>query len=158
MGGCVRPCEKHCSIKAGSGGRGQNCVRRRRVRCPRSEVPPAKARAGTSQSNGPAKTRFQEMASSSPGWAGEWGNLRLSSLILAFVRLSSLNGRKLFEAPRLISGVSCFGPVRLGSQRRPRSIQLRAWIADEMGRNEPPAGSTSDEPLLSFDDEEKNGN
>ena len=64
----------------------------------------------------------------------------------------------MIEVPPLIFGVSGFVPVSLRSQRRPRSIQLRAWIADEMGRNEPPAGSTSDEPLLSFDDEEKNGN
>src|SRR5712692_2166450 len=78
----------------------------------------------------------------------EWGNLRFSSL----------NGRKMVEALPLISDASSFGPASVRSQRWPWSIQLRPWFADEMGRNEPLAGSTSDEPPLSFDDEEKNGN
>jgi|SRR6266851_4798904 len=154
MGSCAQQCKKSLFHQ----GREQGDKAELRASAPRSEAPPAKARAGTSQRNVPAKIRFQGMASSSPGWAVEWGNFRLSSLILAYVRLSSLNGRKMLEARPLITSVSGFGPVTLGSQRRPRSTQLRAWIADEMGRNEPPAGSTSDEPLLSFDDEEKNGN
>jgi hypothetical protein len=85
----------------------------------------------------------------------EWGNLRLSSLIFAYLRLM---GEKWLRPQRLISDASSFGPASARSQRWPWSIQLRPWIADEMGRNEPPAGSTSDEPPLSFKDEEKNGN
>src|SRR5229473_2725866 len=44
------------------------------------------------------------MARSSPEWVVEWGNLRLASL----------NGRKMIEAPALISGAAGFGPASGG--------------------------------------------
>ncbi len=58
----------------------------------------------------------------------------------------------------LIFDASSFGPARPRRRRRPRSIQLRAWIADEMGGIGPPAGSRWDEPPLRFEVEERNGN
>jgi hypothetical protein len=137
--------------RPGAGGEGRiACVRAAFGGLVRRLRPPRRGRGHRSAMSLPksGSRGWQAQVRSRPEWAGELENLRLSSL----------NGRKMFEAPPLISGVSGFGPARLRSQRRPRFIQLRAWIADEMGRNEPPAGSTSDEPRLSFDDEEKNGN
>ena len=77
--------------------RGRVC--RRRVQWPNSDVPPATARAGTSRRDFPATIRFRWMATSKRERAVELENLRLSSL----------NGRKMFEEPPLISDASAFG-------------------------------------------------